>query len=456
MSQAAHHERPRTRNSAGTPRAPVPTASAADTMALVTDVIAPTLAMGPIIRRPRVTALVERRDLLRRAIRRMQRLHEKYGDGPLMMRIPIRNQAVVLAPQHVHRVLEETPDPFAADSSEKRASLSHFQPQAVLISSGQEREDRRRFNEEVLETPNPMHRLSERFRTVIEEETAVMLAEARRRGVLDWNVFGDAWFRVVRRVTLGDAARDDRAFTRMHERLRAYANLAFLQPKRRGLRDRFLARLNAYLDEAEPGSLAGVMAATHTTEVTAPTHQPPHWLFAFDPAGMTVFRTLAMLTAHVEHEQRAREDVARRNEDPALPFLRMCVLETLRLWPTTPVILRQTSEETAWEAGAMPANTGILIYPPYFHRDDRHLDFADRYVPEVWAEERTSADWPLIPFSEGPAECPGQRLVLMLTSTMLAEMLRSSQYRESSGKVFAALPMPSLLDHFTLEFELED
>lgn len=436
------------------PRNSIPTASAADTTALAADVLLPTLAMGPILRRPRVTATMERRDGVRRAIRTLQRLQEKYGDGPLMMRVPVRNQAVILAPHHVHRVLAESPDPFAADSSEKRASLSHFQPKAVLISRGPERADRRRFNEEVLDTASPMHRLSERFAAVVAEETGLMTDEAQRRGTLDWDLFHDTWFRVVRRVTLGDAARDDLTFTRMHQELRAYANLAFLQPKRKRLRKRFFDRLNAYLHEAEPGSLAAVMAATHAGDDTAPDHQAPHWLFAFDPAGMTAFRTLALLTAHVEHEHRAREEATRRDRDPALPFLRRCVLETLRLWPTTPMILRQTEHETEWETGVMPANTGILIYPPYFHRDDRYLDYADRFEPEVWQAERTSADWPLIPFSEGPVGCPGQQLVLMLTSTILAEMLRSAEYRERTYRVFATHPMPSLLDHFTLRFEV--
>lgn len=432
----------------------LPDAKLADALAFLSDVVAPTLAMGPIIRRRRMVALAERHDLVGRSVRRMQDLHERYGDGPLLIRTPVRTQAVVLAPEHVHRVLRESPDPFAPDSGEKVASLSHFQPKAVLISRGEERADRRRFNEEVLDTGRPMHRLSERFREVVEGETREMLGEARRRGVLDWDVFGDAWFRVVRRVTLGDAARDDREFTRMHERLRAYANLAFLQPKRRELRARFFDRLNHYLDRAQPDSLASVMAATHTTDVTAASHQVPHWLFAFDPAGMTTFRTLALLTAHVEHDHRAREEIARQDRDPALPFLRMCVLDTLRLWPTTPMILRQTRGPTEWDGGVMPPDTGVLVFPPFFHRDDRHLAFANRFAPDVWAKERTSDDPPLIPFSEGPVGCPAQWLVLMLTSTMLAEMLRSSRFREVSGKVWATHPMPSMLDNYGLRFEL--
>jgi cytochrome P450 len=435
----------------------VPTASALDTLAIASELILPTLAKGPIIRRPRMVGVAERLDLVGRAVRRLQRLHEAYGDGPLMMRIPVRHQAVVLAPRHVHRVLAESPEPFSADSSEKHASLTHFQPEAVLISRGAERADRRRFNEAVLDMPRPMHRLAERFRAVIEEEADVLVAQAGRRGALDWPVFSDAWFRVVRRVVLGDAARDDVAFTRMHERLRAYANLAFLQPKRRALRSRFFARLGTYLDRAEEGSLAAVMATTPATESTAVDHQPPHWLFAADPAGMATFRTLALLAAHPEHQLRARDEVARQDGAPTLPFLRRCVLDGLRLWPTTPLILRQTTVATTWDAGVMPADTGVIVFAPYFHRDDRHLPEAHRFAPELWARPRTSADWPLVPFSEGPVVCPGKNLVLMLTSTMLAELLRHGWYRERPpAKLHATQKMPSTLDPYTLVFELAD
>jgi hypothetical protein len=39
-------------------------------------------------------------------------------------------------------VLDETPEPFAAATREKRGALEHFQPEGVLISRGAERMDR--------------------------------------------------------------------------------------------------------------------------------------------------------------------------------------------------------------------------------------------------------------------------------------------------------------------------
>ena len=58
--------------------APLPKAGFLDTLCVLAEVIIPTVAKGAIIRR---------------AVRRMQWLRDKYGAGPLMLPIPFRPQA---------------------------------------------------------------------------------------------------------------------------------------------------------------------------------------------------------------------------------------------------------------------------------------------------------------------------------------------------------------------------
>jgi len=439
-----------------TDRTTLPQATVRETLGVLAGVALPTVAKGVIIRRPRVVALAERLDLDRRAVRRVQRLRDRYGAGPLLLRLPVRRQALILSPDHVRRVLEESPEPFATASSEKRAALSHFQPQGVLISHGRERAERRRYNEAVLDAGCPVHRLGDRFVGVVAEEAAPLLAEARRRGALDWDAFAGAWFRVVRRVVLGDAARDDQELTDLVNRLRSDANWAFLRRKRTALRARFEARLGGHLARAEPGSLAAVIAETPATAETAPARQVPQWLFAFDPAGMATFRALALLAAHPAQAEHARAEIrARAGAAPDLPFLRACVLESLRLWPTTPMVLRQSTGETAWETGVLPAKAGILIFAPFFHRDDRRLPYADRFAPEIWLEHRSNRDWPLIPFSGGPAMCPGRNLVLLLASSMLAALLAGPPLRlKRPARLDPRRPLPGTLNNYSLRFAL--
>jgi 2-amino-4-hydroxy-6-hydroxymethyldihydropteridine diphosphokinase len=68
-------------------------------------------------------------------------------------------------------------------------------------------------------------------------------------------------------------------------RLRSRANRGFMLPKNRRARAELHARLQAYVDKAEPASLAS-RVAKHP-KAAAGTHQMTQWLFAFDPAGMT-------------------------------------------------------------------------------------------------------------------------------------------------------------------------
>jgi hypothetical protein len=301
----------------------LPRASLGDTLALFAAVLAPTIAQGPIIRRPRVVALAERLGLDRRAIRQMQRLAARYGSGPLMLSIPGTRRAIVLSPAHVARVLDQSPDPFATATREKHAALEHFEPRGALISGGAARADRRRFNEAFLRFDGMIHPLAERFVGIVDDERSRLLLDVRRRGALRWGEFFDTWFRMVRRLVLGESAADDRDLTDAVTRLRKDANWAMLRPVRRRLRAGMLARLSGYLQRAEPGSLAAVAARIPKTDTTAPADQVPQWLFAFDAAAMATFRALALLATHEEHASRVRAEI--REGDPIcrpLPLLR--------------------------------------------------------------------------------------------------------------------------------------
>lgn len=438
-------------------KAPPATASVPDTLKLMAEVVIPTVAKGPIIRRPKIVGMAERLGFDTRAVRRMQTLRDTYGSGPLKLPLPFYSRAVVLDPGHVRDILNRTPEPFATETDEKRGALSHFEPGVSLISHGPERAARRAFNERALESDRPVHQFAATFLRIVHAEAALLLHEVEHaNGELGWDAFIEAWFRIVRRVIFGDAARDDHELTDLVAQLRADANWAFFKPKRTEHRKRFFKVLQDRVASAEPGSLASMVTHLPVTEETAPLHQVPQWLFAFDPAGMTTFRALALLATHPEQADRARREL---EDDETgrqhLPFLRACILESLRLWPTTPLVLRQSTTETAWEAGTLPAKTGLLIFAPYFHRDGQRLPFADRFAPEVWEDEATVNEWPLIPFSAGPGICPGRQVVLLLTSVMLAVLSGGREVRLTSRQSLGPEKrLPGTLNNYGLRFKI--
>jgi cytochrome P450 len=327
----------------------------------------------------------------------------------------------------------------------------------VLISHGADRADRRRFNEAALDTERPLHRSAAPRAAVVREEAQALLAEVERTGTLDWETFVPAWFRIVRRVVLGDSARDDHELTDLLARLRGEANWSLAHPGRRDLRERFLARLRAQLDKAEAGSLAAAIAETPSGPRTHPDEQVPQWLFAFDPAGMAAFRALALLASHPAELRAATDDLAGRDlsRPQDLPLLRAAVLESVRLWPTTPAILRETTTTTELGGRVLPAKTLVVVLAPFFHRDDERLPYADRFAPSTWQDGSARESWSLVPFSAGPAVCAGQNLVLFLTSTLLAELVhRHDVALTSRPRLYPGRRLPGTLNPFGLRFSV--
>ena len=430
----------------------LPRASVLDTLALLGEVVVPTLGKGVLVRRPHVVGLAETLGLDSRAVKRMQRLRKKYGRGPLMTAMPGRKQAVILAPEHVEQVLQGAPEPFSPATAEKRAALAHFEPKVALISTPPERTVRRRFNEEVLEFKCPVHSMADTFLEVVAEEARAMLGKAGPE--LAWGDFFETWYRIVRRIILGRGAADDHELTDMLAKLRGAGNWAFFHPGRPSLRERFLTRLSEHLARGEPGSLAEVIAKMPKHPDMEPVHQVPQWLFAFDPGAMASFRALAVLATHEREAERARAEIADRDWKD-LPFVRACILDSLRLWPTTPAILRETTRDVAFDTGTMPKNTHVMIFAPYFHRDDENLDYAHRFHPDLWLSETPGGGWPLVPFSGGPAACPARDFVPMIGSAMMAHILEGRRLAlPRPDRLDPAKPMPGTLDNYTLKLRL--
>ncbi|GAB3661360.1 cytochrome P450 family protein [Glycomyces tarimensis] len=430
-------------------------AGVAETVRVLTRLVVPTVAVGVVKRRPLMMAVAERCQMDRSAIRLMGRLRERHGTSPLRLQIPGRSIALVMSASDVGRILAESPDPFTPDTVEKRAALGKFQPHGVLVSSGASRGERRRFNEAVLEPHRPLHHLAAPMLARTAEECDRLAATVDDTGRLDWRTFDRSWQRLVRRVVFGDRATDDRELTGVLDALRRSANWAYLSPRRERARDALEGRLRAHLDRPEDGSLAAAIAETDTDPVIQPHDQVAHWLFAYDAAGLALMRTLALLSVNRGHRHVARCELASVDPDgPAeLPYMRSCVLESLRLWPTTPLVLRDSTAETRWGDATLPKGTSFLIYAPWFHRDAERLPYADRFTPDIWTDGTAEREPALVPFSGGPARCPGRNLVLFNVTSALARLMRRHEYRLVSGNpLYTGRPEPATLDPFSLAF----
>jgi len=421
-----------------------------ETGIVLRDVLGPLVAQGAIVRRPRATAWAERRQVDRTARRLLRRLRDRYDGAPLVVRLGTRRMVLATRPEHVERILGGSPEPFTPASWEKRGALAHFQPDGVLISASEERTARRPFNEAVLDMREPVHADGDAIVAAVERELHELTGTVVGRGRLDWDTFSAAWWRVVRTVVLGRGARDDERLVALLDALRRDGNWSWFRPRRPWLRAELERRVAEHVAVAEAGTLAA--RGRDAGGADAVRTQIPHWLFAFDAAGAATFRALAVAAARPEVRSRLTDELdASGRGAGVLPYARGCVLESVRLWPTTLAILRDATAPVTWGARTLPAGTGFVVLSSFFHRDRERLDFADAFEPGAWLDGRADADWALVPFSGGPVSCPGRNVVLLVSSHVLARLARLD-LAVSRGRHLAEDPLPCTVDHLGLRF----
>ena len=159
-------------------------------------------------------AAATRADVDRWAVGLLEGMRRTYGGRPVWVRLVTAPALLLLSVDDIRTALEGSPDPFAPDPEAKRKGMSHFQPDALTISRGEDWAERRRFAESVLDTGQSHHRLADRQASVVAEEAGSLLLEVEAAGgELEWERFALATRRIVRRIVLGDSARDDEALS---------------------------------------------------------------------------------------------------------------------------------------------------------------------------------------------------------------------------------------------------
>jgi cytochrome P450 len=442
--------------------AELPSASLAESVQFNQTVIVPNAIQGLFRRRPRAVGVATRLDVDGRAVRLMQGMRRSHGPGPVWVRVMTDRALVMLEVDDVRRVLEGSPHPFAPDPEAKRKGMRHFQPDALTLSRGDLWTDRRRFTEAVLETPQGAHHLADGWVAVAHEETATLLEEVARDdgGRLDYDSFHRAFRRIVRRIVLGDAAREDEVISDLLAALMSEAN--GLPSERSERFEPFMERIGAYVVRAEPGSLASLIGDAPSSPDTRVEGQVPHWLFALqDTLSINALRALAAIVSHpeqrgqVEGELDATGGALETARGVAgLSYLRACLQEAMRLWPTTPLLSRETLVDLSWNGSVVPAGTQVLIVNTFHHRDrDRH-DYADRFAPEAWTDGDAGKDWAFNQFSHGPQGCPGTNIALLVGGTVLADLLRAGP-RLLAPSLDPDRPLPYMLNVFGIRVATE-
>ena len=429
-----------------------PSASVLENVRFNALVVVPNALKGLFKPRRRAVAAATAAGVDGRAVGLLRGMSKSYGPGPVWVRLVGDRALLVLSRDDARRVLGGSPSPFASDPPSKRKGMTAFQPDALTISRDGPWENRRRFNEAVLDTGHE-HRFTDRFAAVVGEEADRMLrsADADGGGELDWDRWQRAVRRITRRVVFGDGAADDESLTGLLGELMDEANGMPGAPSKR--LPELMERIHGYVEAGEEGSLVGLFGEAPSDEVTKTDGQVPHWLFAsHDTLAINAFRCLALLAGHPRENGEVEAELDRSPNGG--PYLEACLHEAMRLWPTTPMLARVTTTDVDWDGATVPEGTQVVIVNTFMHRDpDRH-DFADRFAPEAWIDGGAADDWSFNHLSHGPQGCPGSGLALFLGRTLIARVLTERQIGLVNPKLDPGRPLPHMVDFFGIRIAL--
>lgn len=430
-------------------------ASIADGIRFTATIGVPQMVQGLFKKRemPTKVAALARADA--QGFQLVEGLVKRLGPGPFFVRVATDEALLLHAPEDIEFVLGGSPDPFASDPPTKRKGMVAFQPDALTISRGDEWRNRRAFAESVLATGKPLHPLAPKFLEVVRETIGGLVA-LEPIGFQDLN---ESFQRITRRVVLGDRAAGDRDLSDRLGELMAAGNSTPGKPAP-GYPE-FLGLLQAYVNDPDPQSLTGRFADAPHDDSTDVAGQAIHWLFAMgDTLPMNLMRTLALLATHPEQLHEVRAELAKIDIDDAtavsgLDYLTGCILEAMRLWPTTPMFGRVATKDVTFPGGeVLPADTQVLIYNVFNHRNSERVPYADTFSPGEWASGDASESWLFNFFSHGPQGCPGSRLSVFLGQAFLARLLAEWTPSVDDVDLDPGQPLPHGLDVFGLSIGL--
>ncbi|MFD5142108.1 cytochrome P450 [Streptomyces sp. NPDC058401] len=359
----------------------------------------------------------------------LRALRERHGGAPVLVRGLTGTVLLILDPQDIRQFYAE-PVGTPARPAAGTGGCAH-----TGLPDG-----RRSVDDSVLAAGLTVHPSCGAFLSVLADEARRLTAG----GSLELARVRHCVARAARRIVLGDAAAEDAELGRRLGRFH----------------DRAGARIAAYADLAEPHTLVG-RARRHAEPFRGPAGpdragpdpvgQVRQWLAAFDLVPGVLLRTLLLLGAHPA-EQDAVAAEARAAGWPqgsapgALPRLRACVRESLRLYPAVPDLIRITRAETEWRGVRHPAGTCVVL-PVLFHqRDPEHVPAAHVFVPGRWASREADLDVRMAPFSHAGGRCPGEQLGLLVTAALCAEVLRGHRVGPVRPLLDPLGPLPAGLD----------
>jgi len=206
-------------------------------------------------------------------------------------------------------------------------------------------------------------------------------------------------------------------------------------------------------DAPGPGDLLdGLLAARDAdTGLPLPDHEVLAQVATFVAAGFEttarlLFWTAYLLALDAEEQERVRAELDGGDPvddaDPVRrPRLRAVLQETLRLYPTAPIITRRALKDDVVAGERVRAGDRVAISPWLVHRHEQLWADPAAFRPERFVEKPNAylTDDAFLPFSKGPRVCIGAGFALAEAAVVLGALLRRYRVMPDDGPL--AMPV---------------
>jgi cytochrome P450 len=172
----------------------------------------------------------------------------------------------------------------------------------------------------------------------------------------------------------------------------------------------------------------------------------------YDTTALALTWTLYLVSQSPEWEERIRQEVDRvAGSGPVtsdhvehLATVQQVLNESLRLYPTAPIIVRDIIDDIEFDGVTVPAGTIGLIPIFAIHRHRQHWQDPDRFDPGRFSPEKPKPSrFQFMPFGAGPRICIGAAFATIEATIMLASFVRAAHFEiepgfnpEPSGQMF--------------------
>jgi cytochrome P450 len=131
---------------------------------------------------------------------------------------------------------------------------------------------------------------------------------------------------------------------------------------------------------------------------------------------------------------------------PRLPYTRMVLAESMRLYPPAWIVGRRALGPFDVRGYTIPGRSIVLLSQYLMHRDARWFPDPARFAPERWTPERQAErpKFSYFPFGGGPRVCIGEQFAWMEGVLLLATIAQRWRLRLVPGHPIALQPIITL------------